>query len=421
MNLPFAQPFAAFIGIDWANAKHDVCLQPAGSDKRELSVLAHRPEDIDVWACALRDRFQGQPLAVCLELTRGPIVHALLKYDFFVLFPVNPESLAKYRQAFAPSRAKDDPTDAQLQMELLLRHRDKLKALKPQSTAMRKLLRLVEQRRRLVGEKCRTTNRLTDALKQYYPQALECFESRDTGIFCDFLARWPTLRQAQQARKTTLENFFRAHHVPSLSVIEGRITALKNALPLTQDPAVIEPNALLVQALLEQLRATLQAVKRFDVEIALVAATLPDYALFRALPGAGPALAPRLLTAFGEQRERYASAAEFQKCAGIAPVTERSGQKSWVHWRWQCSAFLRQTLVEWAAETISRSYWAGTYYRQQRDKGSSHQAAVRALAFKWTRILFRCWKTKTPYDESTYLNALRRHGSPLLKEMAKAA
>ncbi len=132
-------------------------------------------------------------------------------------------------------------------------------------------------------------------------------------------------------------------------------------------------------------------------------------------------VASRLLTAFGEQRERYASAAEFQKCAGIAPVTERSGQKSWVHWRWQCSAFLRQTLVEWAAETISRSFWAGTYYRQQRDKGSSHQAAVRALAFKWTRILFRCWKTKTPYDESTYLNALRRHGSPLLEEMARAA
>jgi transposase len=421
MNLPSDQPFAAFIGIDWADTKHDICLQPAGSDKRELIVLAHRPEDIDVWACALRDRFQGQPLAVCLELTRGPIVHALQKYDFFVLFPVNPETLAKYRQAFAPSRAKDDPTDAQLQMELLLHHRDKLRALKPQSTAMRKLLRLVEQRRRLVGEKCRTTNRLTDALKQYYPQALECFETRDTGIFCDFLTRWPTLRQAQQARKTTLENFFREHHVPSLSVTQRRITALKNALPLTEDPAVIEPNALLVQALLEQLRVTLQAVKRFDAEIVLVAETLPDYALFRALPGAGPALAPRLLTAFGEQRERYASAAEFQKCAGIAPVTERSGQKSWVHWRWQCSAFLRQTLVEWAGETISRSFWAGTYYRQQRDKGSSHQAAVRALAFKWTRILYRCWKTKTPYDESTYLNALRRHGSPLLEQMAKAA
>lgn len=141
----------------------------------------------------------------------------------------------------------------------------------------------------------------------------------------------------------------------------------------------------------------------------------PDYALFRALPGAGPALAPRLLAAFGEQRERFAGADELQKYSGIAPVTERSGNKSWVHWRWQCPTFLRQTFVEWAAQTINKSFWAGAYYRQQRDQGSPHQAAVRALAFKWLRILYRCWQTRTPYDESTYLNALKRRGSPLLK------
>jgi hypothetical protein len=128
-----------------------------------------------------------------------------------------------------------------------------------------------------------------------------------------------------------------------------------------------------------------------------------------------------LLAAFGEQRDRYASAAEFQMCAGIAPVTERSGQKSWVHWRWQCSTFLRQSLLEWTRETITHSFWAGTYYHQQRAKGASHQAAVRALAFKWTRILYRCWQTRTPYDESTYLRALQRHGSPLLQKMGKAA
>ena len=83
-----------------------------------------------------------------------------------------------------------------------------------------------------------------------------------------------------------------------------------------------------------------------------------------------------------------------------------------MHWRWQCPKFVRQTFVEWAGQTINKSFWAGVYYRQQCDKGSSHQAAVRALAFKWIRILYRCWQTGTPYDESTYLNALRQRGSP---------
>lgn len=102
-------------------------------------------------------------------------------------------------------------------------------------------------------------------------------------------------------------------------------------------------------------------------------------------------------------------------------MTERSGNKRWVHWRWQCPTFVRQTFVEWAGQTINKSFWAGLYYRQQRDKGSSHQAAVRALAFKWIRILYRCWQAGTPYDESAYLNALRQRGSPLLKQLYPTA
>jgi hypothetical protein len=155
----------------------------------------------------------------------------------------------------------------------------------------------------------------------------------------------------------------------------------------------------------------------FDQAIAQRAQRHPDCPLFASLPGAGAVFAPRLLVAFGEQRERYASADELQRYAGIAPVTERSGNKTWVHWRWQCPTFLRQTFVEWAAESIRHSFWARTYYQQQRDKGTSHQAAVRALAFKWIRMLFRCWQDRTPYEESVYLNALKHRGSPLLHNL----
>lgn len=173
--------------------------------------------------------------------------------------------------------------------------------------------------------------------------------------------------------------------------------------------------------LTEQLRITLQAIRRYDEEIALLAPQHPDYGLFSALPGAGPSLAPRLLVAFGEQRQRFTNAAEMQKYSGVAPVTERSGRKHWVHWRWQCPTFMRQTFIEWAAQTVNKSFWAGAYYRQQKAKGCSHQAAVRALAFKWIRILYRCWQTRKPYDELTYLKALRRRGSPLLEHLGAVA
>jgi transposase len=128
--------------------------------------------------------------------------------------------------------------------------------------------------------------------------------------------------------------------------------------------------------------------------------------------------APRLLCAFGEDRERYHDAKELQRYAGVAPVTESSGNSHWVHWRFKCPAFLRQSFVEWAAETIPRSYWAGAFYAQQRARGASHQAALRALAFKWIRILFRCWKDRTLYDESQYLKALQRRRAPLLHSAA---
>jgi transposase len=413
--------FAALVGLDWADAKHDVCLQAAGSEQREHDSLDHTPEAIEAWVCSLHKRFAGKPIAICLELNKGPIVFALRKYPFLVLFPVNPLTLARYREAFTPSRAKDDPTDAALQLELLRTHRDKLQPLNPQSPTMRALEQLVEHRRRVVGDKVRITNRLTSTLKNYYPHALQWFQDKDTVMFCDFLSRWPTLKAAQLARRSTLERFFREHHVRSADVITQRINAIKAATPLTTDEGIITPNALLVQALVSQLRATLSAIQDFDNAIAQHAQRHPDFPLFQTLPGAGPVFAPRLLVAFGEQRERYASAAELQQFAGIAPVTERSGKKCWVHWRFQCPTFLRQTFVEWAAESIRHSFWARVYYQQQRDAGKAHQAAVRALAFKWIRILFRCWQDRTPYDESVYLNALSYRGSSLIHNLAKGS
>lgn len=419
MDQPERTTFSAYVGIDWADTKHDVCIQSGIEGKREFAVIPHQPSDIDEWVQSLLRRFTA-PIAIAVELSKGPIVYALQQYNGLVIFPVTPSTLAKYRQAFKPSRAKDDPTDAELAVDLIVRHPERFKPLRPQSTEMRMLASLVEDRRNLVGDRIRITNRLRDTLKQYYPVVLEWFKQIDNVLFCDFIQRWPTLKQARRARKATLTTFFHEHNVRREHVLDQRLTAIKSAVPLTLDDAVIVPNRLQALMLVDQLRVLLDAIKQYDEQIEQVATQHADYALFSSLPGAGQHLAPRLLVAFGEQRDRFKSASELQQYAGIAPVTERSGKKHWVHWRWQCSTFLRQTFVEWAAQTVNKSYWAGEFYQRQRAKGSNHNAAIRALAFKWIRILYRCWQTGQQYDEVTYLKVLEHRGSPLLKPVPAA-
>ena len=230
MKSPNTQTFTAYVGIDWADTKHDICLQESGSDRREFGCIEHQVQCIDEWAKSLHRRFGG-PIAIALELAKGPIVYALQKYDFLVLFPINPLTLAKYREAFKPSRAKDDPSDAELALDLLVRHPERFAPLKPQSAAMRTLISLTERRRELVDDKTRITNRLTNTLKQYYPQALEWFEQHDTVLFCDFLTRWPTLLQAKRAHQASLKAFFHAHNAHRPKIIAGRLVAIKAAVP----------------------------------------------------------------------------------------------------------------------------------------------------------------------------------------------
>ena len=241
---------------------------------------------------SLRQRFAGKPIAICLELNKGPIVCALRTYDFLVLFPVNPLTLARYREAFTPSRATDDPTDAALQLEWLCTHRDKRQPLTPQSPTMRALEPLVEHRRRVVGDNVRLTNRLTSTLKNYCPQALQWFQDKDTLLFCDVLSRWPTLKAVQLARRSTVETFFREPHVRSADVMTQRIDAITAATPWTTDEGIIAPHAFFVQTLVSQLRVTLHAIQDFDQAIAQRARAIPTSPCSRPFQALAPSSLP---------------------------------------------------------------------------------------------------------------------------------
>jgi transposase len=423
-SLPSASPepvWAAFAAIDWADQKNFWRLVPAGSQQYEQGELENTPEAVEAWAVALQERFGGHPIALCLEQSRGALVYMLTKYPHLVLFPVHPTTAARYRETFCPSGAKSDPSDTASLLDLLLRHRERLRPLQPDTVETRLLHFLVEERRRTVDEKTRQNNRLIACLKLYFPQILRWFGDVDTPLVGDLLERWPTLEQLQRAHPGTLRKFFHAHNCRSAELLEQRIAAISQAVPATHDQAVLEAGMLTARGLVAQLAALRSSIAAFDQRIAELVLAHPDGALFASLPGAGPVLVPRLIAAFGTRRDRYQSADEMERYSGIAPVKSASGKSQRVSFRWACPKFLRQTFHEFASHSIGQSEWARAYYEHLRkDEKKSHQAAVRALGFQWIRIIYRCWKDGKPYDEQVYQKSLRRRGSLLGGVLASA-
>ena len=395
--------YAAFVSLDWADQEHAWALQSDAGAAVEQGTLKNTPEAVEDWAQKLAQRFGGRPVAVALEQRRGSVIAMLTKYAHLVIYPIHPSTLAHYRKGFYPSGAKSDPGDTLLQLELLVRHRDRLPVLKPDTVETRKLQFLVEHRRKLVNDKTAYSNQLTGWLKQIFPQVLRWFEDPTAPIVSEFLKRWPTLEQLRRARTTTVEAFFRMHNSRSEERIQARLAEIKLAVPATNDEALRGAGVVAVQGLVRLLNELRQAIASCEQEIRQTAEAHPDFAIIDSFPGAGPVMAPRLLAALGTQRERFSSARDLQCYTGIAPVVARSGQQCWVHWRWACPRFIRQSVHEWAQHSMKKCAWAREYYKRQRDDKKSHHAAIRALAFKWLRILYQCWKTRTPYDEAHYL------------------
>jgi transposase len=407
--------FAALIGLDWADQTHALCLYDCATGHYEASTLAHTPEAIARFAQSLRTRFAGRPVALCLEQAKGPLLSALLAYDFIVLYPVNPATAARYRHTFKTSRAKDDASDARICLELLLHHRDKLTPLLCDDPQTRQLAQLLQHRRGAVDLRTLLTNMLRDALKSYYPQALQLAgQDLFAPLACQFLLKWPALDRLQKARPETVRNFYYAQRCRRPDLIEARLAAITQMQPLSTDPALIEPAQIQVQMLARQLLQLGRALQQYDREIEQLFTRHRDAALWRSFPGAGPTLAPRLACAFGSERSRYPDARAIQQYSGIAPVTEKSGKNQhWVHRRFGRPHFVHQTFFEYAGQSALQCPWAKLYLQEQIARGKSHSTAVRSLAFKWQRIMFVCWRDRRPYDENTYLAALKRRGSPL--------
>lgn len=410
-----AEPaFAAFAAIDWADQEHAVLLCVAGQDRNERMTLPQTPEALSEWTAGLRERFPGGRVAVILEQKRGALLWALQPHEHLVLYPINPQMSASFRQAFYPSGAKNDPSDAALQLDILLHHRDRLTPWQPEEPLTRQLSLLVEARRRFVADEVRLTNRQRQALKTYFPQALELVgQDLASPMACAFLQQWPTLEAVQKAKPAVLRRFYYAHHSRSEELIQQRLELVAKAQSLTTDAAIVAAQSLLVQCVARELAALHPVLALYDKQIAQLYVQHADFSIWESFPGVGPVLGPRLAAAWGTQRERFTEAADMSCYSGIAPVKEQSGKGLWIHMRWACPKFLRQTFHEMAKCSLGASVWAQCYYRTQIQRGKGHHAAIRALAYKWQRVMWRCWRDRTRYQDAAYLESLRRGGSQL--------
>ena len=227
-------------------------------------------------------------------------------------------------------------------LDLLVLHRRRLRRWAPDTPQTRLIQNLVEERRKLVNEKTAIINNLTNRLKLYFPQMLEWFNPIDTS-----------LEQLQKLSSATLRRFFHRHHRPPGGLDRkpdqrdwpGAAGAERPCHPRCAGSGGS-------RCWCSYWPSCAKASQNWISKWHKLQPSILTFTCSKACRELGRVMAPRLLAAMGTQRDRYRNANELQTFSGIAPVMERSGQKKWVHSRWRCPKFLRQSFHEWAGHTI---------------------------------------------------------------------
>ena len=271
------------VGLDWADQEHAYALRMSGSSEIETGDVKQTPEALQSWLNELRERSGGGWVAIAVEQSRGALLYALMDYDFVLIYPINPKSLSKYREAFYPSGSKDDPRDADLVLDYLLKHRERIRLWQPESPEVRCLRLLSEQRRKLVDLRVDLTNQWTASLKSYFPQALKWAGPLQGKTACDFLNRWPSLQVLQRAKPATIRRFFKSHRARGSQKLQQKLDQIKQARALTNDAAIVTAASLLTQSLAGQILQLNESIQRYDAKIEELFNHHPDHFIFKEL------------------------------------------------------------------------------------------------------------------------------------------
>ena len=400
-----------FAALDWARDHHDVVVV----DRHGTIVCERRIEHTAAGWQTLRETLQPfAPLAIAVETCNGLAVEQLLAAGYAV-YPVNPKSAQRYRERQWPSGVKDDRRDAWSLADALRVDGHGWKPLAPEDPLLAELRLLTRDEVLLIEERTALINQLQSALRDYYPAALEAFADWTRPGAWAFIEQFPTPRALVHAGQVRWEKFLHEHKLWREATAESRLLIFRRAEKLQGAAPTIAAKSLLAVSLAKLLQVLEGQLEAYRVRIQECFARHPDRDLFGSLPGAGPKLAPRLLSEIGEDRARFAAAEGLQAYAGTAPLTIKSGQIEKHRVRFWCSPNLRAAVHLWADHSRTRCVWAEAYYQAHRHKGHTHACALRCLGQRWLKILWKMWQTGTRYDEALHTRNQIKHGSWLIR------
>jgi transposase len=400
-----------FAGFDWASNHHDIVVVDKAGNVIADFQIEHTAAGWRDWC----EKITAWPdLAVAVETSFGFVVENLLQSGVTV-YPVNPKSAKSFRQRKSPSGNKTDRLDAWSMADSLRTDGHAWRPLGPQDPLIEQLRILCRDEIQLIEERTALICQLRQALREYYPAALEIFDDWTAPYAWAFVERFPTADALAKAGKRAWEKFLHVHKLWRPSTSRQRLEEMAKAGEWKVSHAMVEAKSLYARSKVRQLRTLEIQLQEYRKQIEALFASHPDSEIFKSLPGAGPKIAPRLLGEIGSDRQRYHAPEGLQRVAGTAPVTFQTGKIRKVYMRRSCCLPLRHTIHLFANLSRNSSVWASTYYDQQRQRGVSHAQALRALGQRWIKIIWRMWHDHSNYDANLHLKNQIAHGSWLLK------
>ncbi len=395
-----------YIGVDWAEASHAIWVENEQGDRVLERVVPHTAEGLAEWGRWLDEqRAGGLALSAAIERPDGRVVDFLLDHGV-VVYPVDPKALDRARDRFRMSRAKSDPFDARVLASFLRTDHAQLHALQPSSEPAQELKLLTRDFSRLVRDQTRLVNQLTATLKEYYPRALEICGDLTTKRTAAFLRAYPTPAALGACPRRKWLRFATTHRWNAEQAVALWARLRQPQLPVP--PHVVRAKTRLVLVLLRQLETAVQAVDAYRKAVMEFFAELPAAAWATTLPASQGTLVPTIWAELGDAASRWVSWQHLQGHSGVVPVTRSSGKSQGIYFRFGCNLHLRRALQQFAFCSLKSSEWARAYYDQQRVRGHRHQAALRALAAKWVKIIFVLWARHDGYDENHHLATMAR-------------
>jgi transposase len=406
-----------FGGLDWAKHHHHVCIEDKQGQIVERFCFEHSGPGWD----ELRRKIQKYPdLGMAIETSQGAVVEQLLGSGVSV-YPVHPKAAKEYRQRQAPGGTKDDELDSWSLADALRMDGREWRPLSPQDPMIEELRLLCRDEEELIGQRTALVNQLQAALHEYYPAALEAFDDWTAPYAWAFVKAFATPAQLVKATVHRRKVFLHTHQLWRPETAQRRLALFARADQFCGGEAVTRAKSRLALARCRSLETLQLQLDEYRAAIEKLFAEHPDHDLFGSLPGVGEKLGPRLLSSIGQDRQRYPDVEGLQCVAGSAPVSLKSGQMRRVKIRWHCDRFLRHTVHLWADCSRKSCAWAAAYYSAKRAQGKSHACALRCLAQRWLKILWKMWQTHSPYDPEYHARNQQRHGSWVLQLKPKNA